>query len=71
MVTATKRQQRGSVLEESRVLAVLLRWEALLDGAGDLALPGNLLAVTLHAQAPERLARDVLQAQQSATEGNE
>jgi len=39
--TATKRQQRGSVLEESRVLAVLLRWEALLDVAADLALPGE------------------------------
>lgn len=41
MVTATKRQQRESALEESRVLAVLLRWEALLDVAGDLALPGE------------------------------
>jgi hypothetical protein len=39
VVTATKRQQRESVLEESRALAVLLRWEALLDVAGDLALP--------------------------------
>ena len=39
VVTATKRQERESVLEESRVLAVLLRWEALLDVAGDLAHP--------------------------------
>ena len=32
---------------------------------------GNLLAVALHAQTPERFTGDVLQAQQSATEGNE
>jgi hypothetical protein len=32
---------------------------------------GNLLAVTLHAQARERFTRDVLQAQQSATDANE
>ena len=38
MVTATQRQQRESVFEESRALAVLLRWEALLDVAGYLAL---------------------------------
>jgi hypothetical protein len=40
-VVTTKRQQRECVLEESRALAVLLRWEALLDVAGDLALPGE------------------------------
>jgi hypothetical protein len=33
------------------------------------SLVGNLLAVTLHAQTPERFTRDVLQAQQDATEG--
>jgi len=32
---------------------------------------GNLLAVTLYAQTRERFTRDVLQAQQSATQGNE
>jgi hypothetical protein len=32
---------------------------------------GNLLAVTLHAQTRERFTRDVLEAQQSATEGSE
>ena len=32
---------------------------------------GNLLALTLHAHTRERFTRDVLQTQQSATEGNE
>ncbi len=36
VVTTTERQQRESVLRESRALVVMLRWAALLDVAGNL-----------------------------------